>query len=220
MGGYRAAIFDMDGVLADSEPLYLQGINEVLQEFGLAITEDDHNELLGAAVGPTWDFIYARYSPPAPYDECVARYDATMVRLLSQLHEPLPGVRELLLELKRRGVPRAVASSSWPNWVKALLGSTGLDGLFDVSVSSTAVENGKPAPDIFLHTAKELHVEPSQCVVLEDSRTGVLASKAAGMYTIQVRAASTALPPLPEADLVLDRLSDFPLSLLDALSHD
>ena len=215
MGRFRAVIFDMDGVLADSEPLYLQGINEVLKDFGLAITEEDHNELLGAAVGPTWDFIYAKYAPPAPYDECVARYDQTMVRLLSRPRDPLPGVRELLLELERRGLLRALASSSWPNWVKALLESTGLDGLFDVAVSSTEVEKGKPAPDIFLYTAEQLHVEPSWCVVLEDSRTGVLAAKAAGMYTIQVRAASTALPPLPEADLVLERLSDFPLSLLD-----
>jgi len=215
VGRFRAVIFDMDGVLADSEPLYLQGINEVLKDFGLAITEEDHNELLGAAVGPTWDFIYAKYAPPAPYDECVARYDQTMVRLLSRPRDPLPGVRELLLELERRRVLRALASSSWPNWVKALLESTGLDGLFDVAVSSTEVEKGKPAPDIFLYTAEQLHVEPSWCVVLEDSRTGVLAAKAAGMYTIQVRAASTALPPLPEADLVLERLSDFPLSLLD-----
>ena len=215
MAGFRAVIFDMDGVLADSEPLYLQGINEVLKDFGLAITEEDHNELLGAAVGPTWDFVFEKYSPPASYDECVARYDQTMVRLLSRPRDPLPGVRELLSELTRRGVPRALASSSWPNWVKALLESTGLDGYFDVTVSSTAVENGKPAPDIFLYTAKALRVEPSQCIVLEDSRTGVLAAKAAGMYTVQVRAASTALPPLPEADLVLERLSDFPLSLLD-----
>ena len=215
MAGFRAVIFDMDGVLADSEPLYLQGINEVLKDFGLAITEEDHNELLGAAVGPTWDFVFEKYSPPASYDECVARYDQTMVRLLSRPRDPLPGVRELLSELTRRGIPRALASSSWPNWVKALLESTGLDGCFDVTVSSTAVENGKPAPDIFLYTAKALHVEPSQCIVLEDSRTGVLAAKAAGMYTVQVRAASTALPPLPEADLMLERLSDFPLSLLD-----
>ena len=215
MAGFRAVIFDMDGVLADSEPLYLQGINEVLKDFGLAITEEDHNELLGAAVGPTWDFVFEKYSPPASYDECVARYDQTMVRLLSRPRDPLPGVRELLSELTRRGIPRALASSSWPNWVKALLESTGLDGYFDVTVSSTAVENGKPAPDIFLYTAKALRVEPSQCIVLEDSRTGVLAAKAAGMYTVQVRAASTALPPLPEADLVLERLSDFPLSLLD-----
>ena len=216
MGRFSAVIFDMDGVLADSEPLYLQGINEVLSDFGLAITEDDHTELLGAAVGPTWDFIFGKYSPPASYDECVARYDRTMEKLLKVPREPLPGVRELLTELKRRAVPRALASSSWPNWVRALLASTGLDGCFDVTVSSTAVENGKPAPDIFLHTARLLHVKPAECVVLEDSRAGVLAAKAAGMYVVQVRAASTALPPLPEADLVLERLSDFPLSLFDA----
>jgi len=215
VAGFRAVIFDMDGVIADSEPLYLQGINEVLKDFGLAITEEDHNELLGAAVGPTWDFVFERYSPPAGYDECVARYDQTMERLLSRPRDPLPGVRELLSELTRRGIPRALASSSWPNWVNALLESTGLDGSFDVTVSSTAVENGKPAPDIFLYAAKALHVEPAQCVVLEDSRTGVLAAKAAGMYTVQVRAASTALPPLPEADLVLESLEDFPVSLLE-----
>ncbi len=216
MAGFRAVIFDMDGVLADSEPLYLQGINEVLSEYGLAITEEDHNELLGAAVKPTWDFVFEKYSPPASFDECVDRYDKTMERLLSNPRSSLPGVPELLAELKRRGIPCALASSSWPNWVKALLESTGLTDCFDIMVSSTAVENGKPAPDIFLHTAKLLGVEPSQCIVLEDSRAGVLAAKAAGMYTIQVRAASTALPPLPEADLVLNSLSDFPFSLLDS----
>jgi HAD superfamily hydrolase (TIGR01509 family) len=213
---FRAVIFDMDGVLADSEPLYLQGINEVLKDFGLAITEEDHNELLGAAVGPTWDFVFAKYAPPAPYDECIARYDQTMVRLLTVPREPLPGVRELIAELKRRGIPCALASSSWPNWVKALLASTGLDGSFDLAVSSTDVENGKPAPDIFLHAAQMLHVKPAECVVLEDSHAGVLAAKAAGMYAVQVRAASTALPPLPEADAVIECVSDFPLSLLDA----
>jgi HAD superfamily hydrolase (TIGR01509 family) len=215
VGGFRAVIFDMDGVIADSEPLYLQGINEVLKEFGLAITDDDHTAILGAAVGPTWDFIFEKYSPPPSYVECVRRYDQTMMKLLSRPQEPLPGVRELLSQLRRRSVRIGLASSSWPNWVKALLESTRLDGCFDVTVSSTAVEKGKPAPDIFLRTAAALHVEPARCVVIEDSRAGVTAAKAAGMYAIQLRAASTALPPLPEADLVLDRLADFPLSLLD-----
>ena len=214
MGLYQAVIFDMDGVLADSEPLYHQGLNEVLRDFGLLITEEQHESLLGMTVPATWDAIFEWYSPPAGYDECVDRYDKAMVRLLSQPRSPLPGVRELLSELRQRGVPRALASSSLPNWVEALLKSTGLDGCFDVLVSSTSVENGKPAPDIFLYTAAKLGVAPERCVVLEDSRTGVLAAKAAGTFAVQVRAASTALPPLAEADLVLERLSDFPLSLL------
>ncbi len=214
MSRFEAVIFDMDGVLADSEPLYHQGLNEVLRDFGLAISEEQHNALLGMTVPATWDAIFEWYSPAAGYDECVAHYDRAMVRLLSRPQTPLPGVRELLSELKQRGIPRALASSSLPNWVEALLKSTGLDGCFDVTVSSTSVENGKPAPDIFLYTAAKLGVAPARCVVLEDSRTGVAAAKAAGMFAVQVRAASTALPPLPEADLVLERLSDFPLSLI------
>lgn len=214
MGRFHAVIFDMDGVLADSEPLYQQGLNEVLADFGMHMSEEEHNELMGATVKATWDSIFAQHSPPASYEECVARYDRAMVRLLSQPREPLPGVRETLTELKQRGIPFALASSSWPNWIDALLQSTKLQGFFDITVSSTAVENGKPAPDIFLHTAERLGVEPGQCIVVEDSRSGVTAGKAAGMYVIQMRAASTALPPLPEADLVLDSLEDFPFSLL------
>ena len=213
MPGYQAVIFDMDGVLADSEPLYEQGINEVLADFGLAISEEEHTQLLGTTVKATWDAIFEWHSPPESYDACVARYDQAMGRLLSAPRDPLPGVRETLAELRRRNVPLALASSSWPNWIDALLKSTALGGAFDVIVSSTAVENGKPAPDIFLHTAKLLGVPPEQCIVVEDSRSGVTAAKAAGMYAIQLRAASTALPPLPEADLVLESMAQFPLSL-------
>jgi len=215
LGRFQAVIFDMDGVLTDSEPLYQQGLNEVLADFGMHMSEEEHNKLMGATVKATWDAIFAQHSPPASYEECVARYDRVMVRLLSQPREPLPGVRETLAELKRRDIPFALASSSWPNWIDALLQSTKLQGFFDITISSTAVENGKPAPDIFLHTAERLGVEPERCIVVEDSRSGVTAGKAAGMYVIQMRAASTALPPLSEADLVLDDMGDFPLSLLE-----
>ena len=218
MGGFRAVIFDMDGVLADSEPLYHQGLNEVLRDFGLAITEAEHATLLGKTIKATWDVIFEKHSLPASYDECVVRYDRVMVRLLSQPREPLPGAQELLTEIRRRRTPLGLASSSLSNWIDALLHATGLDGSFDVIVSSTDVENGKPAPDIFLHTAAKLGVPPGQCLVVEDSRSGVAAAKAAGMYAVQLRAASTALPPLPEADLVLERLSDFPLALLEPVN--
>ncbi len=216
MGRFRAVIFDMDGVLADSEPLYLEGINQVLEAYGVELTPAENEETIGTTVEATWSKVIERFSlPPEAFDECVRRYDQAMETLLRQPQEPLPGARPLLAELRRRGIPYALASSAWPNWIVSLLAATGLDGSFDVIVSRTMVEHGKPAPDIFLYTAERLGVAPEECIVLEDTPTGIAAAKAAGMYAVQMRAASTAFPPLPEADLVLESLEDFPLSLLE-----
>jgi len=215
LGRFRAVIFDMDGVLADSEPLYLAGINQVLEAYGVELTPAENEETIGTTVEVTWSKVIERFSlPPEVFEECVRRYDQTMETLLRQPQEPLPGVRPLLAELRRRGIPYALASSAWPNWIASLLAATSLEGAFDVIVSRTMVENGKPAPDIFLYTAERMGVAPEGCIVLEDTPTGIAAAKAAGMYAVQMRAASTAFPPLPEADLVLESLQDFPLSLL------
>ena len=216
MGRLQAVIFDMDGVLADSEPLYLAGINQVLEAYGVELTPAENEETIGTTVEVTWGKVIERFSlPPEAYEECVRRYDQAMETLLREPQEPLPGVRPLLAELRRRGTPYALASSAWPNWIASLLEATSLAGSFDVIVSRTMVEHGKPAPDIFLYAAERLGVAPERCIVLEDTPTGIAAAKAAGMYAVQMRAASTAFPPLPEADLVLDSLEDFPLFLLE-----
>jgi len=206
----------MDGVLADSEPLYLAGINQVLEAYGVELTPAENEATIGTTVEVTWSKVIERFSlPPEAYEECVHRYDRTMETLLREPQEPLPGVRPLLAELRRRGIPHALASSAWPNWIASLLAATSLEGSFDVIVSRTMVEHGKPAPDIFLYAAERLGVAPERCIVLEDTPTGIAAAKAAGMYAVQMRAASTAFPPLPEADLVLESLQDFPFSLLE-----
>jgi HAD superfamily hydrolase (TIGR01509 family) len=216
LGRLQAVIFDMDGVLADSEPLYLAGINQVLEAYGVELTPAENEETIGTTVEVTWSKVIERFSlPPEAYEECVRRYDHAMETLLREPQEPLPGVRPLLAELRRRGTPYALASSAWPNWIASLLAATSLEDSFDVIVSRTMVEHGKPAPDIFLYSAERLGVAPERCIVLEDTPTGIAAAKAAGMYAVQMRAASTAFPPLPEADLVLESLEDFPFSLLE-----
>ena len=216
MGRLQAVIFDMDGVLADSEPLYLAGINQVLEAYGVELTPAENEATIGTTVEVTWSKVIERFSLPSEaYEECVRRYDQAMETLLREPQEPLPGVRPLLAELRRRGIPYALASSAWPNWIASLLAATSLEGSFDVIVSRTMVEHGKPAPDIFLYAAERLGVAPERCIVLEDTPTGIAAAKAAGMYAVQMRAASTAFPPLPEADLVLESLEDFPFSLLE-----
>ena len=134
--------------------------------------------------------------------------------MLALISEPLPGVRELLGDLREHGVPIAVASSSLPSWIEALLGGLGLREAFDALVSATMVEHPKPAPDIYLEAARRLATPPERCIAIEDTPTGLASAKAAGMLTVQVRASSTAWEPLPEADIVLRTLREFDLRLV------
>jgi len=213
-GLLRAVIFDMDGVIADSEPTYRDAVNLVLAPTGRQMSEQQYEEVIGTSVHFAWRTILDMFGIEGDVEEYVRRYDQALVELLRRPLPPLPGVRELLSEVRRRRLPAALATSSWKGWAEALLRATGLDGAFDAVVWREMVEHPKPAPDLFLHAADLVRVEPALCVVLEDTGPGLEAAKAAGMLAVQVRSASTALPPQPHADLVLDSLEDFPLSLL------
>jgi HAD superfamily hydrolase (TIGR01509 family) len=213
-GRLRAVIFDMDGVIADSEPTYREAINLVLASTGHQVSEQQYEEVIGTSVHFTWRTILDMFGIEGDVEEYVRRYDQALVELLRRPLPPLPGVLELLLELRRRRLPAALATSSWKRWAEALLRATGLDGAFDAVVWREMVEHPKPAPDLFLRAAELVRVEPACCLVLEDTGPGLEAAKNAGMLAVQVRSASTALSPQPHADLVLDSLEDFPLSLL------
>jgi HAD superfamily hydrolase (TIGR01509 family) len=205
----------MDGVLADSEPVYYQAVNLVLGPIGKQITTEQQRALMGHSVEDTWRYLARELDLGDSIEPYVAAYDRELRRLLAEVHEPLPGVIELIDMLKSGGVPIAIASSSLPSWVEALLGGLGLSDSFDALVSASMVEHPKPAPDVYLLAAERLGVQPDRCIALEDTPTGLASARAAGMLAVQVNAASTAFPPLPEADLVLASLKDFDLSLLE-----
>jgi len=213
-GSFRAVIFDMDGVIADSEPTYREAINLVLAPTGHQMSEQQYKGVIGTSVESTWRTILETFGIEGDMEDYVRRYDRVLVGLLRRPLPPLPGVRELLAELRRRRLPTALATSSWKGWAEALLLATGLDGAFDAVVWRQMVGRPKPAPDLFLRAAELVGVEPARCIVVEDTAPGLEAARAAGMLAVQVRSASTALPPQPHADLVLDSLEDFPLSLL------
>jgi HAD superfamily hydrolase (TIGR01509 family) len=213
---YNAVIFDMDGVLTDSEPLYLEATNAVLAPLGRRLTGKQSRAFMGTSVTNSWQGIMEALGLEGELDRYVQDYDRELLRLLAQPKEPLPGVRSLIDRLRRKRVPLGLASSSWRTWVDTVLGAAGLTGLFDVVVAGDMVENEKPAPDAYLAAARELGIAPSRCIALEDTPAGLAAARAAGTFVIQVRAASTAFPPLPEAHAVLDSLEDFDLSLVEA----
>lgn len=211
---FKAAIFDLDGVLWDGEPLYQEAFNVVLAPYGHRLSDDDYRQFIGLSVEASWQWVQARFPLSQPLDRLLRAYDEAVLRLLQRPVEPLPGVRPLLEKLRSRAIPTAIASASLRAWVEATLKGLGLQDAFDAVVSASEVDNGKPAPDLYLAAARQLAVPPQLCLAFEDTPAGIAAAKTAGMFAVQVRAASTAFPPLPEADLVVDSLLEPALGLL------
>ena len=217
---FRAVIFDLDGVLWDGEPLYHEAFNLVLGPNGHRVSDDDYNQIMGHSVDYCWDWLRRRLHLTGSTDDYLKAYNEAVLLLHERPVEPLPGTLPFIAELRRRGIPIAIASASLRPWVDATLRGLGLEDAFGVTVSASEVENAKPAPDLYLTAARRLGIPPDRCLAVEDSSAGTAAAKAAGMFAVQLRAASTALPPLPEADLVLDNLSEFDLSLLETPARD
>jgi HAD superfamily hydrolase (TIGR01509 family) len=208
-------VFDMDGVIADSEPAYFEAINEVLAPLGKYMDDALQRRIMGSRMVTTWVMLCEALSLPPPSDELIHTYDMAVRRILSQIHETLPGARELIAAIKQRGMPLGLASSSQPAWIESLLGGLGMTGVFDAIASGAEVTNGKPAPDVYLLAAERLGVPAVDCLAIEDTPTGLGASTAAGMFSVQVRSAGSAFPPQAIADVVLDSLREFDLGLLD-----
>ena len=210
----EAVIFDMDGVLADSEPLYHLSMNQVLQAHGHSLTDEDNRIILGTTVIHTWKWLKDRFGLDGQIEDWIGVYDRIILKNLKENVEPSPGLYDLLDSLKTRGLRIGLASSSQANWVDAVLTTLDVKDRFRVVVSGDMVTNGKPAPEIFLKAAGELGAEPSRCLVFEDSPHGIQAGKAAGMTVVAVLTDLTRDLDLSLADRKIEALSDFDFSLL------
>ncbi len=211
---YRAVVFDMDGVLVDSEPAFFDAANDVLREEGRSIDWEQYKRLLGTSVQVTWQEIISMLHLRGDLRDYLRRYGDVLLDCLRRPRPPLPGAAELLDELDRKGVPYGLATSSFGPWKDAVLESAGLDGRFRVVVTADMIQHAKPAPDIYLKAAELLGIDAPQCVAVEDTVPGIVSAKGAGMYGIQVRAASTSPPPIAQADLVIDTLEYFPVAMV------
>ncbi|GAA2129461.1 HAD family hydrolase [Kitasatospora kazusensis] len=180
---YDLVIFDNDGVLVDSEPISNRVLAEYLTELGHPTTvEDSYRDFMGCAAHTIHDVIGERYGARLPegFDELFhARVFAAFERELTAV----AGAEQVLKTLQQRGVRYCVASSAHHEWIRTALDLTGLRGYHaeERIFSAQDVGVGKPAPDLFLHAARTLGVDPARCLVVEDSRNGVLAARAAAM---------------------------------------
>lgn len=201
---YAAVIFDMDGVLADGEPLHFAAVNEVLGEEGLSMSFEDYRPHMGTKYGWQEMIRDLRLSKPQAYYS--DRFRALMTARYRERSEALPGAVALVRGLQAQGVPLGLASSSIQPWVEACLTRIGLLDAFDHIVTGSDVEAGKPAPDIYLLAASRLGVAPRDCLVFEDAPAGIQSAKNAGMACWAVRTEYTRGLILPGPDREFESL--------------
>jgi HAD superfamily hydrolase (TIGR01509 family) len=189
---FAAVIFDMDGVLIDSEPIHFDVLRALLRQDGFELSQAENEDFIGVTSEAMFTTLIARHGLPRGLADYMARYDQAVLRAFDQPRSPQPGVVSLLETLRANAVPTAVASSSRRAWIDATLRSLGLATAFDAIVSGDDVARSKPDPAIYLLAAQRLEVPPERCLAIEDSPNGVESARRAGMAVVGVRTASTA----------------------------
>lgn len=208
----RAVIFDMDGVLVDSEALINAAAIAMFSEKGLTVQPEDFLPFVGAGEDRYIGGVAEGYDFPLDMPSAKKRTYEIYLDLLPSRLEVFPGAVNLVTECRRAGLRLAVASSADRIKVRANLEYAGLPVTFwDAVVAGEDVVHKKPAPDIFLAAAQKLGVSPPECTVVEDAVNGIQAAKAAGMRCIAV-ASSFSPDQLQEADVIRDRIANLRLS--------
>ncbi len=203
----KAFIFDMDGVIVDSEPLHFETDKMVMKDFGIEISDEELISFVGATNPYMWSELLKKYKLSASVEDLLELQHKYKLELFGQRKlYPIEGITELLHNLRERGAYIGLASSSSRQFITMILETLGIYNYFDVIVSGEEVINSKPAPDIFLKAAQTLQAEPEYCIVLEDSGNGVKGAKAAGMKCIAYRNPNSGEQDLSQADCIVDSL--------------
>lgn len=215
----KAVIFDMDGVLIDSETIHFQANKKVLSDMGRELSYDYYKQFIGATLTKMWEVMKADGMVDA--DKTIDElndlsYSATNAILMQNGGYPaVEGAPELVRNLKKNGMKLAVASSSMYDRIKVTVSNLGIDDCFDVLVSGEQLKNPKPAPDIFLEAARQLHVSADECIVIEDSGNGVNAAKAADMACIGYINPGSGEQDLSKADYLVESFDGLELPFFE-----
>jgi HAD superfamily hydrolase (TIGR01509 family) len=209
---FEAVVFDLDGVLADSEPWWNQIDTKLLSEHGIDYRGEYHRNVLGVSYRVAIEFYKSVFHISAPVEELMRRRGEIAVDFFATRVGLFPSAKRTLEDLHKMKLHLAVATSSVSASARPVLERTGIRGFFDAVVTGDEVERGKPDPEIYLRTAQELGVVPEACLVIEDALAGIAAAKAANMRVAAVP--DTRFVDQREyeeaADYVLGNLSDIP----------
>ena len=215
----EAVIFDMDGVIVDSEEYWWQSRVEFAEKRGLTWSFDDQRSAMGRSTIEWARVMQERLALDMPLEAIMREVIAGINARLEARLPVLPGAVEAV-QASAAAYPVALASGSPTSVIREVMKLTGLDQVFRFTVFGDDMQNGKPDPEIYLTTAQKLGVDPARCLGIEDSGNGLRALKAAGMYAIAVPSPGFPLSDdlLALADRTLGSLTEYSIELVQALA--
>lgn len=214
MPNISAVIFDLDGLLVDSEPVQLRAWELYLARHGHELTDELLAQMYGRRLSDAAAAVVASLELDMPADQVASERDELFLEMAAGAIPAMPGALELLRQLSAMDVRLALATSGHRRYVDLAVASAGIPRVFEVEVTGELVEHGKPAPDTFLVAADLLGLPTEACLVLEDSPNGVRAGRAAGAHVLAVQHLAGRDELIAAgADRVLSSLSELPAAL-------
>jgi HAD superfamily hydrolase (TIGR01509 family) len=208
MGEFQAIIFDMDGLMVDSEPVARHGWEIVLASYGRELDQITYERMVGRRLEESAAIVIDTYQLPLSRENLAEIKEAAMVKLWAEGLPVMPGLHNLVGYLNDHNIPWGVATSSRRHYALNVLNQLGIASHCRAVAAGNEVSQGKPAPDIYLLAAERLEIDPKLCLALEDSVPGGQAAVAAGMSLAAVPNGHTKATDFPFADYVLDSLND------------
>lgn len=206
----QAVIWDMDGVIVDSEPFHIQAETETFKKYGIAWNEEKASEFFGKRMRDLFETIVARYYLSQSWQEVFMTHKKTLQHFYQNLIPLTPHVKETLTKLKEQNYLLGLATSTLQELAEIVIEKHNLQSFFEACVFGDRVQHGKPDPEIFLKTAEKLLVQSRDCVVIEDSVNGFKAAQAASMFVIGYQSSHNRHQDFSLADYVIDDLRIIP----------
>ena len=215
----KAVIFDMDGVMIDSEPLWEKTERIVLSRRGIDYSPQYRDQIVGLSQNDSGRLLIKTFDLDDTVNDIIDERVEILTSIYEEELELIPHLLPLLDDLREENYLLAVASSSPLKVVNFVLDMFSLQDYFLEVVSGDCAENGKPHPDIYLHAAERLGVRPEECAAIEDSINGVRSAKAAGMYCIAIPDKRLSQDKFEEADMILSSLDNLSAGLFKTINN-
>lgn len=208
MPNFDAVVFDMDGLMFNTEEVYWDVASELLRRRGLVFTDELNAAIMGRPPQPCFETIIRWHNLNERWEDLAAESESLFLQMVENRLEPMPGLFPLLQALEEACIPKAVCTSSRRRVLEKLLGAFDLEPRFAFTLTAEDVTRGKPDPEIYLKAAERFGIPPKRMMVLEDSPAGCSAGHAAGAFVVAVPNVNSRRMDFSCADLIIPSLAD------------